>query len=100
MTESKDDNKPLDEPKLPPNWRQLAADAISIRVPDAATCKRCTSGGMVISSEPVTPMVYENDGALSARLAHPQALLQCGNCGYTESYNLVILGVVRGDDDE
>lgn len=85
---------------IPEDWKQRLVDSIKkVGVRDSGTCKRCGQQRMTIAPDIVSSIVWRG-GVVIGETAYPQAMIVCTNCGFTDYYNLVALGVLKTDTDE
>lgn len=82
--------------RLPGSWRDDFVAATAKKIP--GTCTVCGSGDVALSEHAVTPIVWDGGKALGGA-AYPQAMAICNNCGHTSYYNLIVLGVVRPEQE-
>lgn len=76
---------------------QLAkvAEKLNEKVVNGGVCRICQKGPVNIGGDFVTPTAWTSDGNLMiGGPVYPQVMTICGNCGNTQFYNAVALGIV------
>ena len=74
--------------RLPDNWRDIAAEALSQKIPNGRACPVCGENRILEKLVADLTVLHGNK-----KRSYPQAVLVCTNCGYTSYHNLVVLGV-------
>jgi len=64
-------------------------------------CPICATNNWTLGSHLVSPTIYRSGGGLViGGLAYPLAMIICSNCGYTNFFNAVLIGLVPGEEEE